>query len=75
MLPENLYYNYYYPKPKYLVIEYMDPLGWEYNSVIVLTWSEYSALHHSDLAALRLMLIKTSIFEGFLLMIFGRLKS
>ena len=32
ILPQNLYYNYYYPKPKYLIIGYMDPLGrltWE----------------------------------------------
>ena len=24
---QNLYYNYYYPNPKYLIIGYMDPLG------------------------------------------------
>ena len=29
ILPQNLYYNYYYPKPKYLIIGYMDPLGKE----------------------------------------------
>ena len=23
----NLYYSYYYPKPKYLIIGYLDPLG------------------------------------------------
>ena len=28
ILPQNLYYNYYYPNPKYLIIGYMDPLGW-----------------------------------------------
>ena len=27
ILTQNLYYNYYYPKPKYLSIEYLDPLG------------------------------------------------
>ena len=27
ILTQNLYYNYYYPKPKYLVIGCMDPLG------------------------------------------------
>ena len=27
ILTRNEYYNYYYPKPKYLMIEYMDPLG------------------------------------------------
>ena len=27
ILTRNLYYNYYYPKPKYLIIEYLDPLG------------------------------------------------
>ena len=27
ILTQNLYYNYYYPKPKYLIIGYMDPLG------------------------------------------------
>ena len=27
ILTQNLYYNYYYPNPKYLVIGYMDPLG------------------------------------------------
>ena len=27
ILAQNLYYNYYYPKPKYLIIGYMDPLG------------------------------------------------
>ena len=26
-LTQNLYYNYYYPRPKYLIIGYMDPLG------------------------------------------------
>ena len=26
-LAQNLYYNYYYPNPKYLIIGYMDPLG------------------------------------------------
>ena len=29
MPTRNLYYNYYYPKPKYLIIGYMDPLGQE----------------------------------------------
>ena len=27
ILTQNLYYNYYYPNPKYLIIGYMDPLG------------------------------------------------
>ena len=27
ILAQNLYYKYYYPKPKYLIIGYMDPLG------------------------------------------------
>ena len=27
ILTQNLYYNYYYPKPKYPIIGYMDPLG------------------------------------------------
>ena len=27
ILTGNLYYNYYYPKPKYLIIGYLDPLG------------------------------------------------
>ena len=27
ILTQNLYYSYYYPNPKYLIIEYMDPLG------------------------------------------------
>ena len=27
ILTQNLYYHYYYPKPKYLVIGYLDPLG------------------------------------------------
>ena len=27
ILAQNQYYNYYYPKPKYLVIGYMDSLG------------------------------------------------
>ena len=26
-LTQNLYYNYYYPNPKYLIIRCMDPLG------------------------------------------------
>ena len=26
-LAQNLYHNYYYPNPKYLLIGYMDPLG------------------------------------------------
>ena len=26
-LPKSLYYNYYYPKAKYLIIGYLDPLG------------------------------------------------
>ena len=25
MFPPNLYHNYYYPKPKYLIIGYLDP--------------------------------------------------
>ena len=25
ILTQNLYYNYYYPTPKYLIIGYMDP--------------------------------------------------
>ena len=25
ILTQNLYYNYYYPRPKYLIIGYMDP--------------------------------------------------
>ena len=29
VLTQNLYYNYYYPKPKYLIIGYLDPLGKE----------------------------------------------
>ena len=24
---QNMHYNYYFPKPKYLIIEYLDPLG------------------------------------------------
>ena len=31
ILTQNLYYKYYYPKPKYLIIGYMDPLGYEGN--------------------------------------------
>ena len=27
ILTQNLYYNYYYPKPKYQIIGYLDPLG------------------------------------------------
>ena len=27
ILTQTLYYNYYYPKPKYLTIGYLDPLG------------------------------------------------
>ena len=27
ILTQNLYYNYYYPKPKYQNIGYLDPLG------------------------------------------------
>ena len=27
ILTQNLYYNSYYPKPMYLIIGYMDPLG------------------------------------------------
>ena len=27
ILTQNLYYNYYYPNPKYLILGYMDPLG------------------------------------------------
>ena len=28
ILTQNLYYDYYYPNPKYLIIGYMDPLGY-----------------------------------------------
>ena len=28
ILTQNLSYNYYYPKPKYLIIGYMDPSGY-----------------------------------------------
>ena len=27
ILTQNLYYNYYYPNSKYLIVGYMDPLG------------------------------------------------
>ena len=27
ILTQNLYYNYYYPNPKYLIIGYLDPYG------------------------------------------------
>ena len=27
MLTQNLYYNYYYPNPRYVIIWYLDPLG------------------------------------------------
>ena len=27
ILPQNLYYNYYYPRTRYLIVGYMDPLG------------------------------------------------
>ena len=27
ILTQDLYYNHYYPNPKYLIIGYMDPLG------------------------------------------------
>ena len=27
VLTQNLYYNYHSPKPKYPIIEYLDPLG------------------------------------------------
>ena len=27
ILARNLYYSQYYPKPKYLIVGYMDPLG------------------------------------------------
>ena len=27
ILTQNLYYKYYYPKPKYLIIGYLDPLN------------------------------------------------
>ena len=27
ILTQNLYYNYFYPNPKYIMIGYMDPLG------------------------------------------------
>ena len=36
ILTQNLYENYYYPNPKYLIIGYMDPLGTVYlRNVIV----------------------------------------
>ena len=28
ILAQNLYYNYYYPKPQSLIIGYLDPLGY-----------------------------------------------
>ena len=28
ILTQNLYYKYYYPKPKHLIIGYLDPLGY-----------------------------------------------
>ena len=40
ILTQNLYYNYYYPKPKYLIIGYLDPLGflasWETSKTVFL---------------------------------------
>ena len=32
ILPQNLYYNYYYPNPKYLNIGYLDPKGLKFPS-------------------------------------------
>ena len=29
ILTQNLYYNYFYQNPKYLIIGYMDPVGYE----------------------------------------------
>ena len=37
ILTQNLYYNYYYPKPKYLIIGYLDPLGYLGNSKFQVT--------------------------------------
>ena len=33
ILTPNLCYNYYYPNPKYLIIGYMDPLGYLFRSL------------------------------------------
>ena len=44
ILTQNLYYNYYYPNPKYLVIGYMNPLGCIYTGTTV-TSSRY--MRHS----------------------------
>ena len=33
ILTQNLYYNYYYPNPKYLNFGYMDPLGDKQNKL------------------------------------------
>ena len=38
ILTQNLYYKYYYPKPKYLTIGYMDPLGLE-GFIVFSGWS------------------------------------
>ena len=32
ILAQNLYYSYYYPKPKYQIIGYLDPLGYALES-------------------------------------------
>ena len=36
ILTQNLYYSYYYPKPKYLIIGYLDPLGKSVSEALIL---------------------------------------
>ena len=41
ILTKNLYYNYYYPNPKYVIIGYMDPLGYIYTRMFL------ACIHHA----------------------------
>ena len=47
ILTQNLYYNYYYPNPKYLIIGYMDPLGLFHPQVLKPTHGQNSCVYAS----------------------------
>ena len=65
ILTQNLYYNYYYSNPKYLIIGYMDPLG---NDEILLDSNHPQKRHgldsESSTCLFGLDLGQSSLLEG-----------
>ena len=54
---QNLYYNYYYPNPKYPIIGYMDPLGTRMNRLLgqAADTASQPEMVHSNLSRLKII--------------------